>query len=264
MLLAGAAGLAFAFAEAVAADENPLWATARALLSGLLCGGALYLLREGFFRLRGVDGLGLGDVKLGAAGGLWLGWEFFAVAVLIELVRYVESVNRELAGFLSFVAHDDFAASPPLARKGRVFRELESAYQLLAGKYRKLNLQRAANHRFLEALVEPVQLPSLEMYPGEAVVELKGSVERGQRLVLSIECSQHLAAAAVRHRGVGIKLKRRFEVCECGLEVAEDTVCFAAGNQPLNLRAAQLKRPHSTLTRSSGASPPWTKSCAAR
>ena len=76
----------------------------------------------------------------------------------VELVRYVESVNREFAEFLSFVAHDDFAASPPLARKGGVFRELESAYRLLAGKYRSLNLQRAANHQYLEALVEHVSV----------------------------------------------------------------------------------------------------------
>ena len=61
-----------------------------------------------------------------------------AVLLLVELVRYVESVNREFAEFLSFVAHDDFSASLPLARKGRVFRELESAYRLLAGKYREL------------------------------------------------------------------------------------------------------------------------------
>ena len=81
-----------------------------------------------------------------------------AIVLLIELVRYVESVNRELAEFLSFVAHGDFAASPPLARKGQVFRELESAYRLLAGKYRSLNLQRAANHQYLEALVEHVSI----------------------------------------------------------------------------------------------------------
>jgi leader peptidase (prepilin peptidase)/N-methyltransferase len=86
VLLAAAAGLAFACAEAVAAGADPFWAAGRAVLSGLLCGGALYLLREAFFRARGVDGLGLGDVKLGASGGVWLGWELFAVAVLLAAV----------------------------------------------------------------------------------------------------------------------------------------------------------------------------------
>ncbi len=81
-----------------------------------------------------------------------------AVLLLVELVRYVESVNREFAEFLSFVAHDDFAASPPIGRKGKVFRQLESAYQLLTGKYRSLNLRHAANHQYLEALVEHVSV----------------------------------------------------------------------------------------------------------
>src|SRR5437868_3044840 len=88
-----------------------------------------------------------------ATNTLWqvtpLACGLLAVALLVELVRYVEAVNRELAEFLSFIAHDDFAASPPLARRGAVFRELESAYRLLAGKYRSLNLQRAANHQYL-------------------------------------------------------------------------------------------------------------------
>ena len=56
------------------------------------------------------------------------------------------------------LAHDDFAASPPIGRKGRVFRQLESAYRLLTGKYRSLNLRHAANHQYLEALVEHVSV----------------------------------------------------------------------------------------------------------
>jgi two-component system, NtrC family, nitrogen regulation sensor histidine kinase NtrY len=107
----------------------------------------------------------MGLIALAAWSATHTAWQvtpiacgILAVALLVELVRYVESVNREFAEFLSFVAHDDFATSPPLARKGRVFRELESAYRLLTGKYRALNLKRAANHQYLEALVEHVSV----------------------------------------------------------------------------------------------------------
>jgi nitrogen fixation/metabolism regulation signal transduction histidine kinase len=79
-----------------------------------------------------------------------------ALLVLVELVRYVESVNRELARFLDFVAHGDFSPSFPVAAKGRSFRELETAYAVLASRFRSLNLEKAANHRYLEALVEHV------------------------------------------------------------------------------------------------------------
>ena len=94
-----------------------------------------------------------------------------AVALLVELVYYVESVNRELAGFLSFVAHHDFSASLPVASKGKVFRELESAYRLLAGMYRELNLERAAKHRYLETLVEHVSI-ALVCLDGDGAVTL--------------------------------------------------------------------------------------------
>jgi two-component system, NtrC family, nitrogen regulation sensor histidine kinase NtrY len=100
-----------------------------------------------------------------------------AVVLLVELVRYVESVNREFAEFLSFVAHDDFAVSPPLARKGRVFGELESAYRLLAGKYRSLNLQRAANHQYLEALVEHVSIALICLDGNGAVTLMNGEAK---------------------------------------------------------------------------------------
>lgn len=50
-------------------------------IDGLLPGGALLAFREIFYRRTGFDGLGLGDVKLAAAGGLLVGVEGFAWAL---------------------------------------------------------------------------------------------------------------------------------------------------------------------------------------
>lgn len=49
----------------------------------LLGGGAFQLLRWGYFRLRGIEGLGLGDVKLAAVAGAWLGAELLAPVCLV-------------------------------------------------------------------------------------------------------------------------------------------------------------------------------------
>lgn len=53
-----------------------------ALLDAAICGGALLALREGYYRCRGHDGIGLGDVKLAAAGGLLLGTAGLSWAIL--------------------------------------------------------------------------------------------------------------------------------------------------------------------------------------
>lgn len=52
------------------------------LLGAVIAGGSFYLLRAMWFRLRGVDGLGLGDVKLAAVAGAWLGPALLASACL--------------------------------------------------------------------------------------------------------------------------------------------------------------------------------------
>lgn len=53
-----------------------------ALLDALFCGGAVFVLRETYFRLRGYDGIGFGDVKLVAAGGMLIGTIDMALAIL--------------------------------------------------------------------------------------------------------------------------------------------------------------------------------------
>jgi leader peptidase (prepilin peptidase)/N-methyltransferase len=53
------------------------------LIGTCLGGGALWLVREGYHRLRGRPGLGLGDVKLAAAAGAWTGWELLPQVILL-------------------------------------------------------------------------------------------------------------------------------------------------------------------------------------
>jgi prepilin signal peptidase PulO-like enzyme (type II secretory pathway) len=79
-------GLVAATLEARANGLPPLSALGRAGVSLIVCGGVFFLLRELYFRWRGVEGLGFGDVKLAATGGTWLGWEIFPAAVTVAAV----------------------------------------------------------------------------------------------------------------------------------------------------------------------------------
>jgi nitrogen fixation/metabolism regulation signal transduction histidine kinase len=74
----------------------------------------------------------------------------------LELIRYVERTSGDLAIFLNCVAHQDFSTPATIPYKGRVFAELSQAYRVLIGEFRRLNLQKAANHLYLEAVIEHV------------------------------------------------------------------------------------------------------------
>jgi leader peptidase (prepilin peptidase)/N-methyltransferase len=74
-----ALGVALALMEAE--SDGRLATLADAALRSLVAGGTLYALRFAYERLTGVEGLGLGDVKLAAAGAPWLQWETLPLAL---------------------------------------------------------------------------------------------------------------------------------------------------------------------------------------
>jgi leader peptidase (prepilin peptidase)/N-methyltransferase len=51
---------------------------------GMLAGGlGLWLVRAAYFRMRQREGLGLGDVKLAAVAGAWIGWQSLSDVILL-------------------------------------------------------------------------------------------------------------------------------------------------------------------------------------
>jgi leader peptidase (prepilin peptidase) / N-methyltransferase len=60
-----------------------LSAALEAIGEGIAVGGLFWLLRRLYFSLRGIQGLGLGDVKFLAAAGIWVGIAGIAPVLLI-------------------------------------------------------------------------------------------------------------------------------------------------------------------------------------
>lgn len=78
--LAFVAGLVAAW---MGGGASPAAALAHALVRACVMFALLYGFRAGYRALRGTEGLGLGDVKLAAVAGVWLGWADLPMAVNI-------------------------------------------------------------------------------------------------------------------------------------------------------------------------------------
>jgi|RhiMetdeSRZDD1v2_1073273.scaffolds.fasta_scaffold08425_2 leader peptidase (prepilin peptidase) / N-methyltransferase len=97
-----AATLALAFVHAAIQEPREIVAAVSgAMLRGAVLALLFLALREVYLRLRGREGLGLGDVKLAGAGGAWLGWSMMPIAIEMAAlgalayygVRHVASVE---------------------------------------------------------------------------------------------------------------------------------------------------------------------------
>jgi leader peptidase (prepilin peptidase)/N-methyltransferase len=81
-LTAAALALGLVF-TALQADDALMAALGYAALRGVVLAGAFWSLRVLYRRLRGHEGLGLGDVKLACVAGVWLDWSTIPVAIEI-------------------------------------------------------------------------------------------------------------------------------------------------------------------------------------
>jgi leader peptidase (prepilin peptidase) / N-methyltransferase len=86
-------------AAAVAAPEEPGRAILLAFLRGAVMFGAFLAFRFTYRSLRGIEGMGLGDVKLAAVAGVWLSWSDLPVAVnMAALSALAAALFRRLQG----------------------------------------------------------------------------------------------------------------------------------------------------------------------
>jgi leader peptidase (prepilin peptidase)/N-methyltransferase len=62
------------------------------LIGAAVGGGSFYVLRAAYSRLRGFEGLGMGDVKLAAAAGAWVGLEGLPMVLILATTGAVAAV----------------------------------------------------------------------------------------------------------------------------------------------------------------------------
>jgi leader peptidase (prepilin peptidase) / N-methyltransferase len=80
---------------------------AMSAMGAVLGGASLYVIKIAYARLRGLEGLGMGDVKLMAVGGAWLGPENLALTLLLASLAALASllVSMVILGRHEFTRH---------------------------------------------------------------------------------------------------------------------------------------------------------------
>ncbi len=101
-----AAGFALALANAAHGAPQAIWeGVASAMLRGIVLALLFLALRLLYRRLRGREGIGLGDVKLAAVAGAWLDWMTMPIAIEIAALAAIAAFGlRHYAGNRAFDA----------------------------------------------------------------------------------------------------------------------------------------------------------------
>ena len=83
---------------------------------------------------------------------------FFILALVFELLWYVDKSNRELTTFLSTLLNDDFTSMFRDYRKGKSFKLLYQTMNLITDKFHKISADREVQFQYLHTLVDQVKV----------------------------------------------------------------------------------------------------------
>lgn len=104
---------------------------ASALIGAVIGYGAFWAVNEAFRRMRGVDGLGLGDAKLLAAIGAWFGWQALPLVVLIASLASLAVLGALRLGGARFEAGTAVPFGPGLCAAGAALAALPGLHRIL-------------------------------------------------------------------------------------------------------------------------------------
>lgn len=104
-----------------------------------------------------------------------------AALVLVQawlVVRFIHRTNRELGRLLDAIRYDDFQQSFSIGELGPSFADLEGAFEDVMQRFRAARLDREAQRRYLQALVEHVPVAILAIHDDGKVELLNNAARR--------------------------------------------------------------------------------------
>ena len=112
---------------------------------------------------------------------------FYAVTLVVAVLaavqagavlRFANRANRELARLLTAIRHDDFSQGFAIGHLGGTFTELKASFEDVTRHFRETRMEKEAQRRYLEALVEHVPVAILAVDEAEQVSLLNSAARR--------------------------------------------------------------------------------------
>lgn len=95
-----------------------------------------------------------------------------------RVVHYVQRTNRELGRLLDAIRYDDYQQSFSIGQLGPSFADLKHSFDDVMARFRAARLDREAQRRYLEALVEHVPVAILAVHDDGKVELLNNAARR--------------------------------------------------------------------------------------
>ncbi|MEM6524869.1 MAG: ATP-binding protein [Bacteroidota bacterium] len=116
-----------------------------------------------------------GDVRL------FFNQIILAVALIIqvvEMVRYINYTNRELAKFLLAIKYDDFSISFQKSKLGRSFRDLHESFDELVDAIQNAKIEKEAQLQYLQQAINRVDIGIISIENEDKIVLLNNAAKK--------------------------------------------------------------------------------------
>ncbi len=100
------------------------------------------------------------------------------VIQIVEMARYINHTNRELAKFLLAIKYDDFAISFQKSKLGRSFRDLHEAFEEVVDAIQNAKIEKEAQLQYLQEAVNQVDIGIISIENNDRVVLLNNAAKK--------------------------------------------------------------------------------------
>ena len=100
------------------------------------------------------------------------------IGVVWSLFYYIGQTNRDLSSFLKSIQYNDFTATTSGGHKGRDFKALHDSFNLINQKFQEIRADKEANHQFLQAIVEHIDIGLLGYNQEKEVILMNKALQR--------------------------------------------------------------------------------------